>query len=627
MTQLLQLHARLLTDPPPPSIVDPNLAAVKLISACSARGKPQHAALVFSTLPNPNLFAWNALLQALALHRLFSHVRHYFILLLRSRTLIPDEFTFTSVIKVCAGLAAVSDGEQSHCFVTKRGFDTNLFVRNSLVDMYFKFGLPTVARVLFDEMPLRDIVSWNTLVAGYCICGDVRAARRVFDQMEEKNFVSCSTMIAGYARCGDLVVARELFDGMPERNVVCWNAMIAGYSQNEKFSEAIELFRQMLRFGGVAPNDVSLVSVLSACANLGALDLGRWIDGFIKRRAMELTLFLGNALSDMYAKCGCIADARQVFDRMRERDVISWSIIISGLAMHGHADGAISAFNEMLEHEVKPNDITFMGVLSACTHAGLVDIGLEFFHLMKDEFEIVPKVEHYGCVVDLLSRAGRLDEAENLISSMEVAPNVIVWGALLGGCRIHKDIARGERVVCRILELDPDHSGSYVYLANVYASLGRLDDAANCRLKMRDNQVVKTPGCSWIEVNNRVWEFFMGDRSHPESDRIYAFIRELGMKMKLAGYVPDTSLVSQNIDEEEKEGVLSMHSEKLAVAFGIISTEEGTTIRVVKNLRVCNDCHVAMKFISKIVSREIVLRDRSRFHHFKDGKCSCKDYW
>lgn len=520
-----------------------------------------------------------------------------------------------------------SDGEQCHGLVTKRGFDSNLFVRNSLVDMYFKFGLPNVARLLFDEMTVRDIVSWNTLVAGYCSCGDVRAARGVFDQMEEKNFVSWSTMIAGYARSGDLVVARELFDGMPERNVVCWNAMIAGYSQNEKFSEAIELFRQMLRFGGVAPNDVSLVSVLSACAHLGALDLGRWIDGFIKRRAMELSLFVGNALSDMYAKCGCIADARQVFDRMRERDVISWSILISGLAMHGHADGAISAFNEMLEHEVKPNDITFMGVLSACTHAGLVDKGLEFFHLMKDKFAIVPKVEHYGCVVDLLSRAGRLDEAENLISSMEVTPNVIVWGALLGGCRIYKDIARGERVVSHILELDPDHSGSYVYLANVYASLGRLDDAASCRLKMRDNQVVKTPGCSWIEVNNRVYEFFMGDRYHPESDRIYAFIRELGMKMKLAGYVPDTSLVSQNIDEEEKENVLSLHSEKLAVAFGIISTEEGAMIRVVKNLRVCNDCHVAMKFISKIVSREIVLRDRSRFHHFKEGKCSCKDYW
>ncbi|KAJ0987747.1 hypothetical protein J5N97_006103 [Dioscorea zingiberensis] len=627
MGQLLQLHALLVTDPPPASILDPNLAAVKLISACSARAKPHHSVLVFSALPTPNLFAWNALLQVLALHRLFSHVRHYFSLLLRSSTLIPDEFTFTSVIKACAGLVAISDGEQSHALITKRGFESNLFVRNSLVDMYFKFGLPSLARLLFDEMPDRDIVSWNTLVAGYCICGDVCSARGVFDQMVEKNFVSWSAMIAGYARSGDLVVARELFDRMPERNVVCWNAMIAGYSQNEKFSEAIELFRQMLQSGSVVPNDVSLVSVLSACSHLGALDMGRWVDGFIKRRAMELSLFLGNALSDLYAKCGCIADARQVFDRMRERDVISWSIIITGLAMHGHADESISAFNEMLEHDVKPNDITFMGILSACTHAGLVDTGLDYFHVMKDVFGIAPKVEHYGCVIDLLSRAGRLDEAENLICSMEVAPNVIVWGALLGGCRIYKDIARGQRVVRRILELDPDHSGSYVYLANMHASQGRLDDAASCRLKMRDNRVMRTPGCSWIEVNNRVYEFFMGDKSHPQSDRIYAVISELGLKMKFEGYVPDTSLVSQNIDEEEKEGALSMHSEKLAVAFGIISTEEGATIRVAKNLRVCNDCHDAMKFISNIVNREIILRDRSRFHHFKEGKCSCKDYW
>ncbi|XP_038981069.1 pentatricopeptide repeat-containing protein At3g62890-like [Phoenix dactylifera] len=626
MRQLLQVHARLITDPPPPT-VDTNLVAVKLISASAARANPRYAALVFSLLPAPNLFAWNSLLRTLALHHLWPLALRYFNLLLAARRPLPDEFTFTSVLKACAGLAAVPDGEMSHALVLKRGLDANLFVRNSLVDMYFKFGCPAVARRLFDGMPVRDVVSWNTLISGYSSCGDITAAREVFDRMPERSMVSWSAMIAGHARSGDVATARELFDQMPERNVVCWNAMIAGCAQNEKFLDSIELFRKMLQSGCALPNDVTLVSVLSACAHLGALDLGMWIDGFIKRRSMELSLFLGNALSDMYAKCGCIGEARRVFERMKERDVISWSIIICGSAMHGHAEEAISGFHEMLQRGIKPNDITFMGILSACTHAGLVDDGLKYFNRMSYEFGIDPKVEHYGCVVDLLSRAGRLDEAENLINSMQVPPNVIVWGALLGGCRIYGDICRGERVVHHILELDPGHSGSYVYLAHVYSSIGRLEDAARCRLRMREKQVAKMPGCSWIEVDSTVHEFFMGDRSHPQSEKIYSMIGALSLRMKLAGYVPDTTVVSQSIDEEEKEDALSMHSEKLAVAFGLISTKEGATIRVVKNLRVCNDCHEAMKFISKIVAREIVLRDRSRFHHFSEGKCSCKDYW
>lgn len=484
-----------------------------------------------------------------------------------------------------------------------------------------------IAQKLFDEMSVRDVVSWNTLVAGFCLSGQVDKARVVFDGMVERSLVSWSTMISGYAKVGNLEEARRLFDSMPERNVVSWNAMIAGYAQNEKYSDAVELFRQMQQVGRLAPNDVTLVSVLSACAHLGALDLGKWIDWFIRRKGMELGLFLGNALADMYAKCGCITEARRVFDKMQERDVISWSIIITGLAMNGHADEAFECFDRMIKQGEKPNDITFMGLLTACTHVGLVEKGLEYFDMMDQTYGIVPKIEHYGCVVDLLSRAGRLDEAEKLINLMPVKPNVIVWGALLGGCRIYKDVERGEQVVHRILELESDHSGSYVYLANIYASMGRLDDAAKCRLRMRDNGVMKMPGCSWLEVDNVVYEFFMGELSHPQSDKIYSMIRELRWKMKLAGYKPKTDLVVHNIDEEEKEDALSVHSEKLAIAFGLISTSEGTTIRIVKNLRVCNDCHDATKIISKIVNREIIVRDRSRFHHFRDGRCSCNDYW
>ncbi|KAB2619333.1 pentatricopeptide repeat-containing protein [Pyrus ussuriensis x Pyrus communis] len=626
MRHLYQIQAQLLTNPIPS--IDPNIVAVKLIGVSAAHANTRHAALVFNhPLKTPNIFCYNALLKAFAQNNDWPNTIYFFNRQLGSPDAPdPDEYTFTSVLKACAGIARVAEGEKVHCFVLKYGCESNVFVRNSLTDMYFKVGNFGIAQKLFDDMSVRDVVSWNTLVSGYCSSGQVEKARWVFDGMEEKTLFSWSTMISAYAKAGELEAARRLFDEMPERNVVTWNAIIAGYAQNEMYAEAIQMFRQMQRCG-VTPNDVTLISVLSACAHLGALDLGKWIDRFIRRNGMELGLFLGNALADMYAKCGCIIEAKRVFNKMHERDVISWSIIITGLAMNGHADEAFGCFDKMIEYGVKPNDITFMGLLTACTHAGLVDKGLEYFDLMAKAYGILPKVEHYGCVVDLLGRAGRLIEAEDMINTMPMRPNVIVWGALLGGCRIYKDSERGERVVQRILELDSDHSGSYVYLANVYTSMGRLDDAARCRLQMRDRGVSKTPGCSWIEVDNIVHEFFMGDLSHPQMDKIYSMIRELRRKMKLAGYKPKTDLVLHNIDEEEKEDVLLVHSERLAIAFGLISTSPGTTIRIVKNLRVCHDCHDATKLISKIVEREIVVRDRSRFHHFKDGKCSCNDYW
>ncbi|KAK9089505.1 hypothetical protein Scep_028587 [Stephania cephalantha] len=506
MRQLLQVQAQTITCAPPD--LDDNLIAVKLIGVYAAHYKLHRAALVFAQLSNPNLIAWNAILKAHAHNHKWGETLRYFNSLLASpRPFKPDDYTFTSVIKACAGLLSVVNGEKVHAFVAKTGYQSNLYVRNSLVDMYFKFGRPGIAQGLFDEMAVRDVVSWNILLSGYAFYGgDVESAKTVFDGMVERNFVSWSTMIAGFARCGNLDAARKLFDEMRERNVVCWNAMIAGYVQNERYSDAVNLFRQMQQNGGVTrPSDVTLVSVLSACAHLGALDLGKWVDRFITRTGMELNLFLGNALADMFVKCGCLVDAKRVFDKM--------------------------------------------------------------------------------------------------------------------------DNERGLQVVKRILELSSDHSGSYVYLGSVYASAGRLEDAAKCRLMMRENGVTKTPGCSWIEVDNMVHEFFVGDRTHPQSDKIYAMISELGERMKLSGYMPRTDLVVHSVDEEEKESALSTHSEKLAIAFGLISTREGTTIRVVKNLRICTDCHEAAKIISKMVARDIVVRDRNRFHIFSDGRCSCNGYW
>ena len=484
--QLLQIQAQLITNPP--LSLHPNLIAVKLIGACAANANLYHAQLIFAQLPNPNVFSWNAIIKAHINCGAWEHALNCF-----NRQLSlpsapnPNEYIYTSLIKACAGLEAIADGLKVHAVVIKSGFDNNIHLGTSLVDMYFKFREPASAGQVFDEMPLRDVVSWNTMVSGYCLCGDLESARRVFDQMLE-------------------------------RDVVSWNAMIGGYVQNGKYSDAIEVFHEMQKVGGVVPDDVTLVSVLSACAHVGALDFGRWIDRFVGWRGRGLNLYLGNALIDMYAKCGTMEEARRIFDGMRERDVISWSTMICGSGTHGDADEAFGYYSKMLECGVKPNEVTFMGLLSACSHAGLVDKGIELFSRMIQEYRIVPKVGHYGCVIDLLSRAGRLDEAEDLINSMPIEPNVIVWGALLGGCRIHKDFRRGERVAQHLLELDSEYTGSYVYIAGAKASVGRVDDAANCWLRMQHKGIIKDPGCSKIEVHNTVHEFKECDNTSSGKD-------------------------------------------------------------------------------------------------------------
>ncbi|XP_078444709.1 pentatricopeptide repeat (PPR) superfamily protein [Wolffia australiana] len=522
--QLLELHAVLVTAPPPS--LDPNLVAVKLITAYAAAGAPRHSALIFSVLPSPNLFAWNAVLKAHAQNNLFVHALRYFSALFHCPFAPPpDEYTFTSVLKACAGLLAIADGEKAHALLLKLGLHSNLFVQNSLIDLYFKLRRPANARHLFDQMPSWDAVSFNTVISGLCLSGDIAAARAVFDGMgAARTVVSWSAMVSGHARSGDVVAARRLFDDMPARTAAAWNAMLSAYLHNDMPVELVELFRRM-----PGPlEEATLVIVLAACARLGALELGRWLHAYARRRRLPLTLFLGNALVDMYAKCGGVGDARAVFDDMQERDVVSWTVLVAGLAANGRSGEAVAGFREMVWQGVRPNELTFMAVLSACSHAGLVDAGLEIFNSMAAEHGIAPKVEHYGCMVDLLSRAGRLQAAEELVRGMAVPANVVVWGALLGGCRTHGDASRGQRAAQRILELDPGHSGGHVYLAGAYAVAGRAEMAAACRTRMRQGRVEKVPGCSWIELDGAVHEFFMGDWSHPESQRIRALAAELG---------------------------------------------------------------------------------------------------
>lgn len=295
--------------------------------------------------------------------------------------------------------------------------------------------------------------------------------------------------------------------------------------------------------------------------------------------------------------------------------------------MHKQTHEAISLFKKVVNEGLTPDDITFVAVLSACSHAGLVKLGQEYFYSMIQDYNISPKLQHYGCMIDLLARSGLFQEAMNMIKKMEVNPDVAIWGSLLSACTIHKNVQLGEFYVKEVLKLDPENSGAHFLLSNLYAANGKWDDVAKIRTKFKNNGSKKIPGCTSIEIDGIVHEFLASDKTHPLTDKIYAMLEEINRLLDENGHVSDTSLVLYDMEDEWKEGVLSQHSERLAIAFGLISTKPGTTIRIMKNLRVCGDCHSVTKLISKIFKREIIARDRNRFHHFKNGVCSCMDQW
>lgn len=489
----------------------------------------------------------------------------------------------------------IETGKALHSHTIKFGFDSDLYVRTGLVDVYAR-------------------------------AGDVVSARQLFDTMPERSLVSLTAMITCYTKRGEVDEARVLFDGMTERDVVCWNVMIDGYTQHGMPNEALLLFRKML-VAKIKPDEVTVLSLLSACGQLGALESGRWLHSYIENNGIRIDVQVGTALIDMYSKCGSWEDARLVFDRIGGKDVVVWNSMIVGYAMHGFSQEALELFNEMCRIGYQPTDITFIGVLNACAYAGLVCEGQAFFSSMKDEYGVEPKIEHYGCMVNLLSHAAKLEEAYEFVKNMKIEPDPVLWGTLLGACRLHGNIALGENIAEFLVGRNLANSGTYILLSNIYAAAGNWDGVAKVRTLMKNSGIQKEPGCSSIEVNNKVHEFLAGDRTCLRRKEVYRMIEEINGWLKAHGYTPRTETVLHDLGEREKEQSLEVHSEKLAIAFGLISTQPGTTLKIVKNLRVCSDCHAVTKLISKITGRKIVMRDRNRFHHFVNGSCSCGDYW
>ncbi|CAK9861256.1 unnamed protein product, partial [Sphagnum jensenii] len=565
-----------------------------LVDMYAKCGSMEDAWSVFNKMPSRDVVTWTAILGGCAMH---GHGQKALELYeqMQKEGVQPDSVTFVGVLNACASLAALKEGRCVHQKIVECGWDADVFVGNSLVDMYAK-------------------------------CGSMEDAWRIIQNGLDSEVFVGNSLVDMYAKCGSIEEACRVFSKMPSRDVVTWNAMVLGHVKCGQGQKALELFRQMQQ-EGVQPDSVTFVAALNACASVAALEEGRCVHQHIIRCGWDSDVFVGSSLVDMYAKCGSMEDAWSVFNKMPSRDVVTWTTILGGCAMHGHGKEALKHFERMCEKGVQPDDVTFICLLSACSHAGLVGEGMHCYASMVKDYMISAKLEHYTCMVDLLGRAGHLQEAENMVMAMPCKPHVAVWMALLSACRIHDHVEMAERIAKRILEMEPDNAAVYVLLSDIYAAGGNKHLCQTIEQQRKEKGVKKHPGHTWIEVNNEVHTFVVDDQDHPQMPEIHAELQRLSGHMHDAGYTPCKKSIMHDVDEEEKVFRLCHHREKLAIAFGLINSAPGTTLRIRKNLRVCEDFHTSTKFISKIAGRTIMVRDANRFHHFEDGVCSCRDYW
>ncbi|GAV60790.1 PPR domain-containing protein/PPR_2 domain-containing protein [Cephalotus follicularis] len=498
-----------------------------LIDMYSKCGRVSCAQRVFDGMSERNIVSWNSLITSYEQNGPTSEALEIF-LRMTECGFEPDEVTLASVVSACASLSRIKEGLQIHARVVKFDkFKDDLILGNALVDMYAKCGKINKARYVFDRLPIRNVVSETSMVSGYAKAASVKAARLMFTKMME-------------------------------RNVVSWNALIAGYTQNGENEEALELFL-LLKRESVQPTHYTFGNLLNACASLADLQLGRQAHSHVLKHGLrfqsgkESDIFVGNSLIDMYMKCGSDEHGRQVFEHMEERDRVSWNAMIVGYSQNGRGTEALGIFSKMLASGEKPDHVTMIGVLCACSHAGLVEDGRHYFSSMVNEHGLTPTKDHYSCMVDLLGRAGCLDEARHLIEMMPMQPDAVVWGSFLGACKVHRNIKLGKFVAEKLLEIDPTNSGPYVLLSNMYAELGKWGDVVRIRKLMRKRGVVKQPGCSWIEIQGHVSVFMVKDNRHSQRKEIYSILLILRKQMKQVGYIPDAGDNEAYEEQSESE--------------------------------------------------------------------------
>ncbi|XP_055816923.1 pentatricopeptide repeat-containing protein At3g49170, chloroplastic-like isoform X2 [Solanum dulcamara] len=604
-------------------------------------GDLRSAKKVFDRMPERNLVTWTLMITRFSQLGASRDAASLFLEMV-SVGFVPDRFTFSGVLSSCAEPGLSLLGSQLHGWVIKSRLSSDVCVGCSLVDMYAKSrmdGSMDDSRKVFDRMADHNVMSWTAIITGYVQSGHydletIKLYCRMIDSPVKPNhftffslFKACgnlsnpaigeqiynhavklglasvncvaNSLISMYSKSGRMEEARKAFELLFEKNLVSYNIIVDGYSKNLDSAEAFDLFSQIDSEVGV--DAFTFASLLSGAASVGAVGKGEQIHARVLKAGIQSNQSVCNALISMYSRCG--------------------------FAKHGFAHRAVELFNQMLGDGIKPNEVTYIAVLSACSHVGLVDEGWKYFDSMSRDHGITPRMEHYACMVDLLGRSGFLEKAVQFIKSLPLNVDALVWRTLLGACRVHGNLQLGKYAAEMILEQEPNDPAAHILLSNLYASRGQWEEVAKIRKDMKEKRLVKEAGCSWIEAENSVHKFYVGDTKHPKAKEIYEKLDKVALKIKEIGYVPNTDLVLHEVEDEQKEQYLFQHSEKIALAFGLISTSKQKPIRIFKNLRVCGDCHNAMKFISVAEGREIIIRDSNRFHHIKDGLCSCNDYW
>ncbi|XVF48485.1 hypothetical protein PTKIN_Ptkin03bG0194300 [Pterospermum kingtungense] len=627
------------------------------------------ASLVFDRMIDRNVVSWTALMCG---HLQNGNARETLSLFCQMvfSCFKPNEFTFSTNFKACGILNVAELGMQIHGMCITSGFDCAPVVGNSIIDMYSKCGRINQAATMFNALPVKNLITWNTMMAGYTLAGHSEKALVLFHRMQENGktpdeytlttmLKACSGLgkiregsvihgllitsgfpcsgkaaIAGslidlYIKCGNLVEARKVFNQIGEKNVISWSALILGYAQEGNLTEAIELFRQ-LQNSNMQVDDFVLSSMMGVFADFALVEQGKQMHAYAVKVPSGLEISVFNSVVDMYLKCGMLDEAERLFDEMPSRNVVSWTVMITGYGKHGLGKEAIRFFNKMQLDNIEPDGVTYLAVLSACSHSGLVKEGEEYFsQLCRDRWP-KPGIEHYACMVDLLGRDGRLKEAKDLIETMPLEPNVGIWQTLLSACRVHGDLQLGKEVGKSLLALDGDNPVNYVMISNIYAVAGYWKDYEEVRDMAKAKGLRKEAGRSWVEIDKEVHFFYGGDNTHPLIEQIHEVLKEMEKRMKQElGYVHGVKFALRDIDEESKQESLRVHSEKLAIGLAILhgGWGEARVIRVFKNLRICGDCHDFIKCLSKILKVVFVVRDANRFHRFKDGQCSCRDYW
>ncbi|KAJ0968249.1 hypothetical protein J5N97_025166 [Dioscorea zingiberensis] len=649
------------------------IIANDLIDMYAKCGRMDMAGKVFDGMPERNVVSWTALMVGFLQEsnadkclRVFDEMR--------ASGVGPNEYTLSTSLKACGlvGTAGNGAGVQIHGVSVKTGFELHDVVGNSIIFMYSRCGMIDEGKRMFDRMTVKSLVSWNAMIAGFAYGFDGKKCLRLFQQMQEQGEVpdeftfasllkACSGLGAGcegiqvhaslitngfiktnnsilsgaltdlYVKCHRLTEARKVFDLTTQKNVIQWTTLILGYAQEGLVRETMDLFSMFWTSGTQVDGHV-LSSVVGVFADFALVEQGRQIHCYTIKSPSGEDVSVANSLIDLYHKCGLPDEAEFHFREMQVRNVVSWTAMINGYGKHGHGQAAINLFKEMQLEGVEPDEVAYLALLSACSHAGLIEQCQDYFYrLITHNHQIKPKVEHYSCMVDLLGRAGRLQEARELIENMPLEANVGVWQTLLSACRVHRDLNMGREVGRILLKIDGENPVNYVILSNIFSDAGEWAECAKLREAMKRKGLKKQGGCSWVEIDKEVHFFYGGDNSHPETDKIHRVLKEVERKMKEElGYVCRVSFAMHDVEDESKEANLRMHSEKLAIGLWLVCggmERKGEAIRVYKNLRVCGDCHEFIKGVSKVLGMVLVVRDANRFHRFEQGVCSCGDYW